>query len=237
MAPKSVMDIQLNRRKRKAESGDLTPQPPLLCIAHARSEGEGECRNSAPSPFLKEGVRVWSMAFCFLLSAFWLMGCSSSNNTPTTAYKVQSVSEGDVTVGEPAPTFVITAPDGTEINSADLKGKVVILNFWATWCGPCRLEMPEFEAAYQDQREKGLDVFAVEIRASGNMEESSQFLQEVGVTFPNIRDEDALLEGAFIKRPAWPTTIIIDREGIVHHVQVGPITVEVIAEKMNELGF
>lgn len=180
---------------------------------------------------------MWAMAFCFLLSAFWLFGCSTPSDTPTTAYKVQTVSEGEVMVGQAAPTFVIAAPDGTEINSADLKGKVVILNFWATWCGPCRLEMPEFEAAYQDQREKGLDVFAVEIRASGTPEESTQFLQEVGVTFPNIRDENALLENSFIKRPAWPTTIIIDREGMVHHVQVGPITAEVIAEQMDELGF
>jgi thiol-disulfide isomerase/thioredoxin len=132
---------------------------------------------------------------------------------------------------------VVAAPDGTEVDSAELLGKVVILNFWATWCGPCRIEMPEFEAAYQDQRDHGLEVFAVEIRASGSVEESEQFLSEVGVTFPNIRDEEALLERAFIKRPAWPTTIIIDRDGVVHHVQVGPITREVIDEKMGELGF
>jgi peroxiredoxin len=180
----------------------------------------------------------WVVAFCVLLSAFLLVGCGSSpTNTSESFYKVQSVGEGEVAVGQIAPTFIVTTPDGTEINSADLRGKVIILNFWATWCIPCRIEMPEFEAAYQDQREKGLEVFAVEIRASGNAEDSAQFLQEVGVTFPNIRDEDALMEGAFIKRPAWPTTIIINREGVVHHVQVGPITTEVIAEEMNELGF
>jgi peroxiredoxin len=215
MAREEVI-YEWNNGKRKAESGNDSPPP---------------------NPLQGGGIHIRSIAFCFLLSAFLLLGCSTASDTPTTAYKVQSVSEGDVTVGQPAPTFVIAAPDGTEINSADLKGKVVILNFWATWCGPCRLEMPEFEAAYQDQREKGLEVFAVEIRASGNAEESAQFLQEVGVTFPNIRDQDALLEGAFIKRPAWPTTIIIDREGMVHHVQVGPITAEVIAEQMDELGF
>lgn len=177
-------------------------------------------------------------AFCILLAVFLLVGCTSNSaNTPDSSYKVQSVGEGDVAVGQTAPTFVLTTPEGTEINSTDLQGKVVILNFWATWCGPCRIEMPEFEAAYQDQREKGLEVFAVEIRASGSEKDSAQFLQEVGVTFPNIRDESAMLEDAFIKRPAWPTTIIIDRQGVVHHVQVGPITAEVIAEQMNELGF
>jgi peroxiredoxin len=182
--------------------------------------------------------RITVSVFCVLLSVSLLVGCGTSpTNTPDSFYKVQSVGEGEVAVGQIAPTFIVTTPDGTEINSADLQGKVIILNFWATWCIPCRIEMPEFEAAYQDQREKGLEVFAVEIRASGNAEDSAQFLQEVGVTFPNIRDEDALMEGAFIKRPAWPTTIIINREGVVHHVQVGPITTEVIAEEMNELGF
>jgi thiol-disulfide isomerase/thioredoxin len=172
-----------------------------------------------------------------LLLTILLVACSGGSEASKTAYSVKSVGEGDVTAGSLAPAFVIVAPDGAEIDSADLHGKVVILNFWATWCGPCRIEMPEFEAAYQDQRDNGLEVFSVEIRASGSPEESEQFLREVGVTFPNIRDEEALMENAFIKRPAWPTTIIIDRDGIVHHVQVGPITAEIIDEKMNELGF
>lgn len=183
----------------------------------------------------KAGVNRWNGAL-LLLVVLLLSACSSGDESKT-AYKVASVSDGNVSVGELAPTFIVRHPDGSEINSADLHGKVVILNFWATWCGPCRIEMPEFEAAYQDHHERGLELFAVEIRASGSAEDSAQFLNEVGVTFPNIRDDEALMEDAFIKRPAWPTTIIIDREGIVHHVQVGPITVEVIGEELDELGF
>ncbi len=113
-------------------------------------------------------------------------------------------------VGEPAPRFALEGLDGGEVNLAALDGKVVVLNFWASWCGPCRLEMPDFQKAWEEHREQG--VVFVGIAVDDTASEASKFAEQVGVTYPLALDTTGDVARAYRIR-AVPSTYFIDREG------------------------
>ena len=119
----------------------------------------------------------------------------------------------------PAPDFTLPTLSGTPIRLAELRGKAVLLNFWATWCAPCRTEMPSIEALYQRYKDRGLDVLAVnlDLRSTAGV---AAFLQEVGVTFRVGLDPSWSTARAY-RVLGLPTTYLIDRAGQVIVREVG----------------
>lgn len=94
-----------------------------------------------------------------------------------------------VVAGQKAPTFHLTPINGAKINFPDdYKGKVVLLDFWATWCGPCRRELPNVVSAYQKYHDKGFEVVSVSLDESGQGPQVLQFMQQNGMTWPQIYD-------------------------------------------------
>jgi cytochrome c biogenesis protein CcmG, thiol:disulfide interchange protein DsbE len=167
-----------------------------------------------------------------------VLACAGEPSAEISVPEIEpQVGEGEVRIGEPAPHFRIQARDGTILDLREMEGKAVVLNFWATWCAPCKVEMPDLEAAYRSHRDDGLEIIGVEIQASGTPEQSVAFLSETGVSFPTFKDETAAMERVYIRRPAWPTSIFIDREGIVHFVQIGPMDRAFIEQQLDDLGF
>ena len=105
-------------------------------------------------------------------------------------------------------------------NLADFKGKVVFLNFWATWCGPCRVEMPSMEVLYNRHRENGLEILAV--NAMEKRADVLEFMKNNGFSFPALLDESGKVGNSYgIK--AIPTTFLIDRDGNIIMRLVGSI--------------
>ncbi len=119
----------------------------------------------------------------------------------------------------PAPDFTLPAVSGGALRLSDLRGKVVLLNFWATWCVPCRTEMPAIEALYQRYKARGLDVLAVnlDVLSTAGVE---VFVKEVGITFPIILDPSWAAARAY-RVFGLPTTYLIDRAGNVVVREVG----------------
>ena len=102
--------------------------------------------------------------------------------------------------------------DGSVINLSDYRGEVVVLNFWASWCRPCRWEMPAFERMYQEYGDKG--VMFVGVAISDDLANAQAFADEVGVTYPIGADFAGRI--ARVYRPTtMPTTFFIDREGVI----------------------
>jgi peroxiredoxin len=120
-------------------------------------------------------------------------------------------------VGEPAPDFTLTLIDGTKVPFADLKGQVIVLNFWATWCGPCRTELPLLNGYYAAQKRFGLRVFAVEDQdeASLPMSKLKPFLAQLDM--PSARR----ISGPYGTLGGLPTNYVIDRKGIVRYAATG----------------
>jgi len=116
--------------------------------------------------------------------------------------------------------FSLPLVSGEPQSLSALKGKVVFLNFWATWCGPCRDEMPSMEVLYKRFKDEGLEILAVNCQE--NQEDVLAFMSNYGLTFPALLDEDGRVNGAYGIQ-AIPTTFLIDREGRIILRLVGSI--------------
>lgn len=120
---------------------------------------------------------------------------------------------GVVKPGEPAPNFQLRDMNGRVVALSDLRGKVVLLNFWATWCGPCRVEMPAMERLYRAYDRKDFEILAVSTDAQG-VAVTRPFQQENKLTFPILHDADFRVGLSYGAR-TLPMTFMVDREGIV----------------------
>jgi cytochrome c biogenesis protein CcmG/thiol:disulfide interchange protein DsbE len=136
-------------------------------------------------------------------------------------------------VGRPAPAFVLTAYDGTPLSLAGVKGQVVVLNFWASWCVPaCYEEAPVLEAGWRAYRERGVVVVGVDIQDTE--EAGRRFIQQFGLTFPNAPDPKGRVSidyGVY----GVPETFVIDRRGIIRTKHVGAVTAEALREAVEPL--
>lgn len=121
---------------------------------------------------------------------------------------------------QPAPDFTVPAPDGASIALADYAGKVVFINFWATWCAPCRLEMPAMERLYKQFKEAGLVVVAISFDAEGEPV-VTPFVRENGFTFPVGLDPRMALAKRYGVR-GLPSSFLIDRDGNLVAQAIGP---------------
>ena len=116
--------------------------------------------------------------------------------------------------------FSLPTLAGETVGLSQFKGKVVFLNFWATWCGPCRAEMPSMETLYSSYREKGFEILAV--NSGESRREVLAYIQEYGFSFPTLLDEDGKVSSGYGIQ-AIPTSYLIDRDGMIVARIVGSI--------------
>ena len=127
-----------------------------------------------------------------------------------------------VDVGSKAPTFsgaTMDQPAGSK-SLADYKGQVVLLNVWATWCGPCRTEMPSIEALHKTMGPKGLHVVAVSIDDPGKANDIRKFLKDFNLTFEVLHDSTQAIQGAY-QTTGVPETFIIAADGTIRKKSIG----------------
>jgi len=127
-----------------------------------------------------------------------------------------------VSVGQPAPDYATTRMDGTPISLADHRGDVVLLNIWATWCKPCREEIPALEQLHQEFAAQGLVVAGVSIDVISDTARIAGFARDLGATYPLWHDPDDRVSGTFLSIGV-PTTYLIDRDGVLRWRHMGVV--------------
>jgi cytochrome c biogenesis protein CcmG/thiol:disulfide interchange protein DsbE len=132
----------------------------------------------------------------------------------------------------PAPDFTLLTLDGTTVTLSKLKGQVALINIWATWCPPCRAEMPTIQATYEQYREQGFTVLAVDLQEDPRT--VAGFMREFKLTFPALLDTDGAVSQAY-QASALPSSFFVDRKGIIRAVYRGPMPRGVIAGTIEQL--
>ncbi|MCU0494279.1 MAG: redoxin domain-containing protein [Chloroflexaceae bacterium] len=184
------------------------------------------------------------MRYLFLfLCSFALVACGGRNVGPAAATSVPlpaniapasqllETGKGQVQAGDAAPNFSFTMADGSRRSLSELRGQKVLLNFWATWCGPCITEMPAIQQATERYREAGVVALGISIEDSALI---GQFARDHNLSFPLISDRSTTIVERY-GVPALPVTFFINRDGTVHLKHIGPLTPEDITQQIEAM--
>lgn len=149
-----------------------------------------------------------------------------SDKTSSSAEKENNHVEVDESIpigldrGMRAPNFTLTTAEGEEVSLHDFLGEKVLLNFWATWCPPCRAEMPDMQRFYEDE---DIVILAVNLTETRNeIEDVYPFIEDFGITFPVLLDEKSEVSFLYQIQPI-PTNFLINRDGTIHNVAYGAL--------------
>lgn len=185
--------------------------------------------------------KIVAIIVLFGLISWGVYGYISS---PTEAEKkLQDVSkpsdQGSVKIGfeegNKSPNFQLKTLDGKDVQLSDFKGKKVILNFWATWCPPCKAEMPHMQDFYKEQKGKNIEILAVNLTTAEKEPKGvDKFVKDNDLTFPILLDSTGEIGDAY-RAFTIPTSYFIDTNGIISKRIVGPMDKEMMTRLMNSI--
>ncbi|MFE8696027.1 redoxin domain-containing protein [Cytobacillus sp. FJAT-53684] len=166
-----------------------------------------------------------------VLSGSFLLNLLLNEDKPKVNTAGTNTVEVGLQEGNKSPDFQLKTLNGTEVRLSDLKGKKVILNFWATWCPPCKAEIPHMQDFYESSDKTKVEILAVNLTTSENNPGNIKgFVKERNVTFPVLLDQDGDV-GDLYRAITIPTSYLIDSNGIVRKKIIGPMD----KEMMNQL--
>lgn len=169
---------------------------------------------------------IWRLVAFVLVLVFvavvvaWVLGSRGGGTTNPTA------------IGQDAPEIALPDLGGEMVSLASLRGKVVLINFWATWCPPCREEMPDIEDVYRRFKDRGFVVLAVNLQEdSGTV---AEFVQRLGLSFTIVLDTSGEVSETY-RVFSLPTSYFVDRDGVIRDANIGGMTRDIIEAKLEKI--
>jgi peroxiredoxin len=148
-------------------------------------------------------------------------------------YLSDEIQSSAALIGEPAPNFALINLEGDSVSLSDYEGKIVLVNFWATWCPSCISEMPDYEQVFQ-RHQADFVVLGINLQENGG--HVQQYADGLGLTFPVLLDQDGRVTTRQYQVTGMPGSFIVDRQGDIYYRHVGPMNAETLNGKLAELG-
>jgi cytochrome c biogenesis protein CcmG/thiol:disulfide interchange protein DsbE len=177
---------------------------------------------------LSAGLLVGAGLAVFIYFGFDL---SNSNNAEPADIIGVSLPES-AAVGSPAPDFELDTLGNQTVKLSEMRGKIVVINFWATWCEPCKVEMPFFEKL---SRQQPTDLVILAVNFDEPPQKVEQFVEQFQLGFPVLLDPGAMVQELYRIR-GYPTTFVVDEAGVVQFHHIGLITEDQLKEYLTQMG-
>jgi cytochrome c biogenesis protein CcmG, thiol:disulfide interchange protein DsbE len=142
---------------------------------------------------------------------------------------------GSLVVGKPAPDFKLATIDGMSVSLSQFRGRPVLVNFWATWCIPCREEMPELVRSYEAHKAEGFVILGSNLTYTDSLPDVQTFIKEFKMTFPVLLDKDGAVAERLYQIPGVPTSVFVKRDGTITHIQIGKMTPQQVDQFVGEI--
>ena len=176
----------------------------------------------------ERSIRPWlALAGGMLIGAaagylvFFGLPSEPAEPRPQSTVRAPQISIAGLGTGSQAPLFELESADGEMVGLEDYRGQVVLLNFWATWCAPCRIEMPLLQSTFESFKDQGLVILGIDFDEPADLVDA--FGDELGLTFPLLLDPGGKVQQQYKVR-GYPTTVILDREGRIQSYHIGVLT-------------
>ncbi len=177
---------------------------------------------------MQKNQRIILYLLILIAGASWIT--LSANTTNVTAGKISAPQAGFT-----APDFTLKTPTGEEYTLSELKGNAVLVNLWATWCPPCRAEMPAIEKMYQEYKDQGFVVLAVDMTYQDDPANVAPFIQKYGLTFPVLLEETGDVAALYQLR-SLPSSFFINRAGVIQEIVIGgPMSEALLRTRIEEI--
>ena len=187
------------------------------------------------SRVLRIRLQKWAIFVMLTMTALAIGVIVALEVFPLERSSQQNVLASSPLVGKQAPDFTLPTLNGAEVSLSQFRGQPVLINFWATWCLPCREEMPELVRSYESHKAEGLIILGLNLTYSDSLPDVASFASEFNITFPILLDKDGAVDKLLYQIPGVPTSIFVNRDGTIERIQVGVMTGKQIKQYIAEI--
>lgn len=169
-------------------------------------------------------MKKYIVVFVLIMLVGWAVYSNVNQDKVTEGSNPEIEAKVGINRGNIAPDFTLTTVDGEKVKLSDFRGKKVILNFWATWCPPCREEIPDMVRFYNDYKNQGIVLLGVNLTTEEyTPDKLPQFIRDYNISYPVLMDKTGEVAGRY-RVTAIPTSYIIDSNGTIRDIFTGPLT-------------
>lgn len=177
-------------------------------------------------------MKKWVIVILIIAMGAWAVFEFVSGKEENNAPVLDESTEVGLEKGDLAPDFELKMMDGKAVKLSDFRGEPVMLNFWATWCPPCRAEMPDMQKFYENQ---GAQILAVDLfETEAKIETVEEFLEDYEVTFDVLLDENSEVSTKYGIQPI-PTTYMIDSDGVIQNMAFGALNYDLMVQEFEKM--